>query len=145
MPCFYLITNSYRMKAYALKVLTLFVLSLAAFSCKKDNVSIEDQLIKKWILTEQTVGGAPFTLSDCEKKSSIEFQPNNFCLLYNACTNETTNSGWNYKSGMLNVSEILPAAFYIEQLDETILKIKRNDISAEGNLQVTVLTYTKSE
>jgi hypothetical protein len=46
---------------------------------------------------------------------------------------------------MLNVSEILPAAFYIEQLDETILKIKRNDISAEGNLQVTVLTYIKSE
>ena len=133
------------MKAYALKVLTFSALAIVAFSCKKDNVSIEDQLINNWILTEKTVGGAPFTLIDCEKKSSIDFQANNFCLLYNACTNETTNSGWNYKSGMLNVSEILPAAFYIEQLDDTILKIKRNDISADGNLQVTVLTYTKSE
>lgn len=133
------------MKAFALKVLLLSVLPLVIFSCKKDNVSTENQLINKWILTEKTVAGAPFTLSECEKKSSIDFQANNFCLLYNACTNETTNSGWNYKSGMLNVSEILPAAFYIEQLDETILKIKRNDISAEGNLQVTVLTYIKSE
>lgn len=135
--------NSLRMKAVALKVLTLCVLAFIAFSCKKADVSVEDQLIGKWILTEKTVDNISVTLSECEQQNRIEFQVNNFCLLYNACTDITTNSGWNYKYEMLNISEILPAAFHIDLLDTTSLKIRRNDISPEGNLQVTVLTYLK--
>ncbi|MFA5815775.1 MAG: hypothetical protein WC865_09180 [Bacteroidales bacterium] len=131
------------MKAVALKVLTFCLLTLVAFSCKKEDESIEDLLIDKWTLTDKTVDNIPVTLSDCEKQSSIEFQVNNFCLLYDACTDITINSGWNYKYEMLNISEYLPVAFYIEQLDKTSLKVRRNDISPVGNLQVTVLSYLK--
>ncbi|TSA37630.1 MAG: hypothetical protein D4R64_05395 [Porphyromonadaceae bacterium] len=131
------------MKAVALKVLTLCILTLVAFSCNKEDPGIADQLIGKWTLTDKTVGNDPVILSDCEKRSTIEFQVNNFCLLYDACTGDTTNSGWNYKYEMLNISVHLPAAYYIEQLDNTDLKVRRNDISPSGDLQVTVLSYSK--
>lgn len=131
------------MKAVAVKALTLCVLVFAAFSCEKDATSIEDQLIGKWKLSEKTVGSVPVVLSDCEKSSTVEFRVNNSCLLYNACTDDSTNSGWNYKYEMLNISEHLPAAYYIQQLDNTALIVKRKDIVANGELQVTVLSYLK--
>ena len=125
-------------------VLALCILTLVTFSCKKSEVSTEDLLISTWTLTDKTIDNIPVTLSDCEKQSSIEFQVNNFCLLYNACSKETINSGWNYKYEMLNISEYLPAAFYIQQLDNASLKLMRKDISTLGSLQVTVLSYVKT-
>ena len=131
------------MKAFALNVITVCLLALSVFSCKKDSPAIEDQLIGKWKLTEKTSGNIPVVLTDCEKQNSIEFQANNFCLLFDSCSDATINSGWNYKYEMLNISEHLPAAYYIVQLDATTLKIRRNDISADGSLLVTLLTYVK--
>jgi hypothetical protein len=131
------------MKAVDLKLISLFVLIFVAFSCKKADVNTEDQLIAKWMLTDKTVDNNPVLLNDCEKRSSLEFQASNFCLLYDACADATTNSGWNYKYEMLNISELLPAAFYIEQVDNSVLKLRRKDISPEGKLQVTVLSYVK--
>lgn len=133
------------MKAASLKVLMICALTFAAFSCTKEDVSIEDQLIGKWTLTERTVGNVPDTLSECEMTSRIELQLNNACLLVDGCTGDTTHSGWNYKYEMLNISYLLPAAFYIEQLDNAALKIKRNDISSSGELQITILSYTKTQ
>jgi hypothetical protein len=124
-------------------VLALCILTLVAFSCKKSDVSTEDLLISTWTLTDKTIDNIPVTLTDCEKQMTMEFQVNNFCLVYNACSKETINSGWIYKYEMLNISECLPAAFYIQQLDNASLKLMRKDISSEGNLQVTVLSYIK--
>lgn len=119
------------------------MLAIVSLSCKKEDAGIEDQIIGKWVLTEKTVDNAPAMLSDCEKQSTIEFQVYNICLLYDGCTDKTTNSGWNYKDGMLNISKHLPAAYYIEQLDNASLKIRRNDISPSGTLQKTILLYVK--
>ena len=132
------------MKAIALKTLTLCLLILLVFSCKKEEENLEIQLTGKWSLTEKSVDNIPVTLSACEKESYLDLQEKNQCVIYNACSDESINSGWNYKDEMLNISEYLPAAFYIEQLDNTSLKLKRNDISSEGNLQVTFLQYSKN-
>jgi hypothetical protein len=127
----------------ASKVLTFCALVLLPLSCKKESASTEDLILGKWTLTEKTVDQVPVILSDCEKLNTIEFRLNNFCLLYDGCAADSVNSGWDYKYGMLNISKQLPAAYYIEQLDGTSLKIRRNDIAAEGNLQVTVLSWLK--
>jgi hypothetical protein len=119
------------------------MLAFFAISCNKDSISIEDQLIGKWILTDKTVSDIPAILSECEKLSTIEFRGNNYCLLYDACADDTTHSGWNYKYEMLNISEHLPAAYYIDQLDDTSLIVSRKDISSAGDLEVTVLSYVK--
>jgi hypothetical protein len=132
------------MKAFAFKVFTWCMLTAAAFSCQKEEAGIEDQLIGKWTLTDKTVAGVPVILTDCEKLSAIEFR-NNSCLLLDGCAGDTANSGWNYKYGMLNLSVHLPAAYYIDQLDETVLQLSRKDISQEGQLQVTLLSYRKGQ
>jgi len=119
------------------------LLVLASISCAKDESGIGDQLTGHWKLTAKSIDNVPVTLSECEKQSAIIFQVNNICLLIDGCTNDTTNSGWNYKYDMLNISQHLPAAYYVDQVDETTLNIRRNDISPEGNLQVTLLSYLK--
>lgn len=135
--------NSNPMKAFAFRAVTICMLTAAMFSCTKEEAGIEDQITGKWKLTEKTVGEVPVVLSDCEKLNTIEFQLNNFCLIYDGCKEDTTNSGWNYKYEMLNISVQLPAAYYIDQLDEALLKIRRKDISPTGELLVTVLSYSK--
>jgi len=131
------------MKTVAIRTLTFCLLALAVFSCKKEDNNIESQLIGKWILVDKMVDNSPVTLSDCEKLSTIELQANNICLLYDACGNKKINSGWNFKDDMLNISEYLPVAFYIEQLDNASLKIRRSDIAPQGSLQVTILGYSR--
>jgi hypothetical protein len=76
-------------------------------------------------------------------QSSIEFKANNLCIIYDACSEKSTHTGWNYKYSMLNISAHLPAAYYIEQLDDSALRIRRNDISQAGILQVTVSAYSR--
>jgi Lipocalin-like domain len=131
------------MKTVALQILTLCLFTLMVFSCKKEDDNTESALIGKWILVDKMVDNSAVALTDCEKQSTITFQADNISYLFDACANKTTNSGWNYKDGMLDISDYLPVAFYIEQLDNTSLKIRRNDISPQGNLQVTILGYAK--
>ena len=131
------------MKAAAFKVVTICLLAAGMLYCTGEEPGIEDQLIGKWTLTGKTIGDVPVVLTDCEKSGSVEFRANNACLLVNACTADSVNSGWNYKYDMLNISAHLPAAYYIDQLDESALTVRRNDITAEGNLQVTLLSYVR--
>jgi hypothetical protein len=138
-----MINTSYRMKTVALRTLTFCLLALTVFSCKKEDNNTESQLIGKWILVDKMVDNSAVTLSDCEKLSTITFQADNISYLYDACADKTVNSGWNYKDGMLDISEYLPAAFYIDQLDNALLKIRRSDITSQGSLQVTILGYSR--
>lgn len=131
------------MKAVGIKVLFLCLVALTVFTCKKEEPGFEELLVGKWILTDKIIDNVPATLSDCEKQGSIEFLANSLCILHNACMDESTNSGWSYKDGMLNISRHLPAAYYIELLDDTSLKIRRNDITPAGSLQVTVTHYSR--
>lgn len=131
------------MKSIALKILPLFLAFLLVNACSKEEESIEDQLLGMWSLSAKSIDNSPVSLSDCEKLSTIEFQEKNFCILYDGCTQTSMNSGWNYKYDMLNIAQHLPAAFYIETLDKTTLLLRENSITSEGDLQKTVLTYTK--
>ena len=131
------------MKALAPWVFIFSLLILAAQACQKDDPGIEESLAGIWTLSEKTVDSEPVTLPECELQGTIEFRADNICLLYDACTGKTTNSGWDYKYGMLNISEHLPAAWYIDELDEGSLKIRRKDISQTGLLETTVLVYIK--
>ena len=124
---------------YTIALLLMFF----AMACTEEETGVEDQLIGSWKLSSKTVDDATVTLSDCEKESIVELQDYNFCLMIDGCTQDTVYSGWNYTYEMLNISVLLPAAFYIEQVDATSLVIKRNDITAEGELQETILSYTK--
>jgi hypothetical protein len=122
---------------------SVFILLLfLSFSCTEEP-GIDQDLFGVWVLSEQTVDGSSITLSACEKLSSIEFQEDNFCILFEGCAGDSVFSGWNYKYEMINIAELLPAAFYIESLDAISLIIKRNDITLEGDLQETLLSYSR--
>ena len=131
------------MNSVTLRVTILGVLLLAAFSCSKEEAGVETRIIGIWRLTEKVVDQVPAALSECELASTLEFQENNLCVLLDGCTNKITNSGWNYRYDMLNISVQLPAAYYIEKLDGESLVIRRQDITTDGNLMVSVLTYIK--
>lgn len=120
--------------------LTLILLTAA---CTDEEIGIEDQLIGIWTLSEKTVDDVPVSLSDCEKLSTIEFQEYNFCILYDACAGDSINSGWSYRYEMLNIAELLPVAFYINEITDNALVIKRNDITSQGELQSTIQSYLK--
>ena len=132
------------MKAIVFKIVAFSLLSFAVFSCEKDDENIDIQLVGKWKLSEKIVDNSTAALSDCEKQSTLELKEKNLCLLYDACNDLSINSGWSYKFDMLNISEYLPVAFYVDQVDKSSLMLRRNDISPEGNLQVTVLKYTRT-
>lgn len=122
---------------------SLFILLLfLSFSCTEEP-GLDQDLLGVWVLSGQTIDGSAITLSDCEKQSTIEFQEENFCILFDGCAGDSVFSGWNYNYEMINVAELLPAAFYIESLDAVSLVMKRNDITPEGNLQETILSYSK--
>jgi len=125
----------------------LFAGFLAAMlmSCTKETTGPETEILGLWLLTERTTNNTPDSLSACELLSTIEFRENSMCVLFDACAESQSNSGWNYKNEMLNISKHLPAAYYIDQLDAASLKIRRNDIGNDGALMVTVLTYTRQE
>ncbi|MBE0654086.1 MAG: lipocalin family protein [Bacteroidales bacterium] len=131
------------MKSIPLKILPFFLAILTITACSKEEESMEDQLLGVWALSAKTIDNTPVSLTDCEKLSTIEFQEKNFCILYDGCVETSVNSGWNYKYDMLNIAEYLPVAFYVEKLDKSTLTIKSNDITSEGNLQVTIMSYNK--
>jgi len=125
-----------------IKSSVIILLLFLSCSCTEEP-GIDQELFGVWALSEQTVDGSSIVLSACEKLSTIEFQEDNFCILFDACTGDSVFSGWNYNYEMINIAELLPAAFYIESLDANSLVIKRNDITLEGDLQETVLSYSK--
>ena len=125
-----------------MKSSVIILLLLLTCSCTEEP-GIDQELFGVWVLSEQTVDGSGTALSACEKQSTIEFQKDNFCILFDACSGDSVFSGWNYKYEMINIAELLPVAFYLESLDAISLVIKRNDITLEGNLQETILSYSK--
>ncbi len=121
------------------------LVTLAALSCTRKETNTEELLLGRWFLTERTIDTIRDTLSECELQSGMEFSANGICILHDACAVKSINSGWSYRNGMLNIAEDLPAAYYIEQLNASILSIRRNDISAAGTLQVTVSSYSRGK
>ncbi len=132
------------MKAIVFKIVAFSFLLFAVFSCEEEEEKLDIQLVGKWKLSEKIVGSSVAALSECEMQSTVELKEKNLCTLYDACNDLSINSGWSYKSDMLNISEYLPAAFYVDQVDKTTLTLRRKDISSEGTLQVTVLKYIRS-
>ncbi len=127
-----------------IKSSVFILLMLLSFSCTEEP-GIDQDLLGVWVLSEQTVDGSDLALSACEKQSFIEFQEDNFCILFEGCTGDSIFSGWNYKYEMINIAVLLPAAFYIESLDAISLVIKRNDITPDGKLQETILSYSRKD
>ncbi len=132
------------MTSKTLRIITLGLLALLAFACDKDDeAGVEDLLPGIWMLSEKVIDGQAVTLSDCEKQSTIEFFSHNICVLYDACEDTSVNSGWSYTYEMLNISVHLPAAYYVEHIDNSSLRISRYDITDEGGLQSTLFSYNR--
>jgi hypothetical protein len=120
----------------------LLVFSLAGCT-KEDDDNTETRLMGLWMLNSKTIDGATVSLSDCEKLSSVNLQEFNLCVLYDGCTEISQNSGWSYNHEMLNIALHLPAAYVIDELTDQNLVLSRQDITDQGQLQVTVLSYSK--
>lgn len=123
-------------------LIIMFFLFLVS-SCAEEEPGIAEQLLGIWELTGKSIDNQPVTLSDCEQLSTLEFQEYNLCIMYDGCAGDSIYSGWNYTYDMLNIAALLPAGYYIEQLEENSLVIKRNDLTVEGDLQETVLSYIR--
>lgn len=127
---------------YKIVPFLLIVFSLAGCTKEEDD-NTETRLMGLWVLNSKTVDGASVSLSDCEKQSSIDLQEFNICILYDGCADSSQNSGWSYNHEMLNIALHLPAAYFIDELTDQNLVISRQDISDQGQLQVTVHSYSK--
>jgi hypothetical protein len=121
----------------------LIVFSLAGCTKEEDD-NTESRLVGLWVLDSKTVDGEAVLLSSCEKQNSIDLQEFNLCVLYDGCTESSQNSGWSYSHEMLNIALHLPASYFIDELTEQNMVLSRQDITDQGQLQVTVLSYNKN-
>jgi hypothetical protein len=133
------------MKSLNPTYLFLMLFMLFATSCaEEEEPGIYDQLLGTWELTGKSIDEQPVTLSACEQLNTLEFQEYNLCILFDGCAGDSIFSGWNYTYDMLNIAALLPAGYYVEQIDESSLVISRKDLTGEGDLQETVLSYIRN-
>jgi hypothetical protein len=126
------------------KIIPFLMLVFSLAGCtKEDDDNTETRLLGLWMLNSKTIDGSGVSLSDCEKRSSVNLQEFNLCILYDGCSETSQNSGWSYKHEMLNIALHFPAAYYIDELTTQSLVLSRQDITDQGQLQVTVLSYSK--
>ena len=124
--------------------LFLLLFMFFATACEEEAPDVYDQLLGTWELTAKSIDDQPVALTECEQLNTLEFQEYNLCILYDGCAGDSIFSGWNYTYDMLNIAAQLPAAYYVEQIDESSLVIMRKDLTDAGALQETELSYIRN-
>jgi len=132
------------MKGTKLLIFLFLAITGIIVSCDKDETTTESLLLGKWKLTGKTIDASAVNLTNCEGLSRLELYEKNLCLIADSCQHKVIRSGWSYKYDMLNIAYDLPAAYYVETVNSTTLQLKRKDFSALGNLQITILNYSKA-
>lgn len=81
------------------------------------------------------------------KGELLYFTEKNVCYLYLPCESKDLRTAWNYESNnrILNISDLLPVTFYVEDRTANRLTLKYYTYSATGQLDTYIKTYKTVE
>lgn len=129
-------------KAFQLTVGIMLLLFYV--SCKEEKLQTEADFIGKWKLTEISVDGVDKVLSVSEMDSTLYFKQIGILEL-NGYSKVLQRSGWNYQDGMLNIAIHLPASYYVQEITNTDLELKRLDFVNGNTISTTVTHFLRTE
>lgn len=129
-------------KALQLAIATMIVVFFAA--CNEEKIQTEADFIGKWKLTQIKVDGIEKALTVSEMDSTIYFRQIGILEL-NGYSKILQRSGWNYKDGMLNIAIHLPASYYVQEITNTDMELKRLDFVNGNNISTTVTHFMRTE
>lgn len=121
-------------------LLTMFL--LIGTACSDDNDGPEQQIVGAWQLETITVDGIPQPIG-AETAQVINLKQSRVFKRYYTERKITKIGGWSYTADMLNISLDMPAAYYVESVSGTELKLRRLDFNDEGKVAITVNTYKR--
>lgn len=117
---------------------------LCTFSCsEKENDTIN--LNGSWQLTEKYCEGESISLSDCEKGELVSFCDKNVCYMFMPCDSNDLRTAWVFKDGILNISDLLPVSFYVDNFTDNNFTIRYYSYSEFGDLLQYQKCYKKVE
>lgn len=114
------------MKIFVNRIVILLVV-LVSFSCSKDEQNEDELLVGTWQMLRKTVDGTT-DQSDAVTKTFMEISSNGILRYYKGESGVTTRSGWSYKDNMLNIAIFMPAGFYIDEMDQNALSLRKMDL-----------------
>lgn len=134
------------MKIKKIPLLCVLFISFLGVACDKDTDDDID-LSGSWQLISQTWNGEEQELNDCAKGELLCFKEKNVCYLYLPCESKDLRTAWNYDADhkILNISDLLPVTFYVEDWSGSRLILKSHTYSATGQLDTCVKSYKAVE
>lgn len=134
------------MKMKKIPLLCALLISFLGTACDKETDNDID-LSGSWQLISQISNDEEQELDECAKGELLYFTEKNVCYLYLPCESKDLRTAWNYESNnrILNISDLLPVTFYVEDRTANRLTPKYYTYSATGQLDTYIKTYKTVE
>jgi len=129
-------------KVFKLNFIVFVVVFFAA--CKEEKILTDTNFLGKWKLTKMEVDGNVKSLTTNEMDSTLSFNQIGIMEL-SGYSNIQKRSGWNYSNGMLNISIHLPASYYVQEITEADMVLKRLDFVNGNSISTTVTHFQRTE
>lgn len=117
-----------------------FIGIFASCSKETDDSSL---LYGSWQLTAEQKNNADVELSPCELGELLHFMPDGVCYIYYPCDGTDLRSAWNYEAAhrILNISDLLPVTFYVENISAGRMALKYYGYNDSGALDIYYKEY----
>lgn len=128
-------------KIFRINVIITIILLLV--NCKENKIQTDADFLGKWKLSKIVVDGNQKTLTQNEADSTLNFKQIGIVEL-TGHSGILQRSGWNYRDGMLNIAIHLPASYYVNEISETDMELKRLDFVNGNIISVTTTHFIKN-
>lgn len=134
------------MKMKKIPLLCVLLISFLGAACDKDTDNDFD-LSGSYQLVSLISNGEEQEMDECAKGELLYLTENNVCYLYLPCESKDLRTAWNYEGNnrMLNISDLLPVTFYVEDFTAGRLVLKYYAYTSTGQLCTHIKTYKSAE
>ena len=111
-------------------------------SCSED-VDEASVLYGSWQLVAEQKNDEDVELSSCALGELLYFMPEGICYVYYPCEEIDLRTAWNYEAehNILNISDLLPVTFYVENAGAGRLVLKYYEYDDSGVLDTYYKEY----
>lgn len=134
------------MKMKKIPLLCVLLISFLGASCDKETDNDFD-LSGSYQLVSLLSNGEEQELDECAKGELLYLTEKNVCYLYLPCESRDLRTAWNYEgnSRILNISDLLPVTFYVEDFTAGKLVLKYYAYTSTGQLYTHIKTYKSAQ
>lgn len=134
------------MKMKKIPLLCVLLISFLGAACDKDTDNDFD-LSGSYQLVSLISNGEEQEMDECAKGELLYLTENNVCYLYLPCESKDLRTAWNYEGNnrILNISDLLPVTFYVEDFTAGRLVLKYYAYTSTGQLCIHIKTYKSAE